>query len=270
MQPCRLISWAGSVRLGVNGINIKTEHDTVEFYTDKEKIYNNSVLLHNNKLYMTFRRDHDIWITELDDSFTPLNPHILLECAEDARLFILNDQMYCSYTSTEDNAPHAGFGWNQHMHVCRIDSGIVTLDRHLFQRKPWEKNWQFFQLKDGIHCIYEYDPFTIFRFNSDFELLEEIHKERVESPGGEIRGSTPPFFHNGLFRMLVHSQMEGKKKYWNWILTFDVNFNVRSISPLDIENGDVIFPCGFIPYKDKFMVSYGYANKVAKIKIMTP
>jgi predicted GH43/DUF377 family glycosyl hydrolase len=258
-QPCRFESnWIGSVRFGINGLNVRVSPDIIEFYTDKQMIYNNGILMHDNKLYMTFRRSCDTWITELDESFNPLNPRLLLKNAEDARLFHLNGKMHCSYTSMEDNRPH--------MHVCRLESNIIKEDKHLLQRKHWEKNWQFFQTKDGIYCIYDYNPFTVFKFDSEFNLLDEIHRERPQSDCGELRGSTPPFMRNGLFHMLVHSRSE---KYSNLLLLFDEDFNVKSVTPMEIEEGDVVFPCGFIPYKDKFMISYGYANKVAKIKIMT-
>lgn len=247
---------------------------TFKSSNDKEKVQNNGLASLGGRLYMTFRRHVQTWITELDESFRPVSPKLLLSRGHDARLFIVDGRLRCSYASSDEGGTR--------MNVCGIDSRLkVEFEKGLPKGRLVEKNWQFFQSSGGAtRCVYDYDPFIVLEFDRDFELVGETRGMKIEWPYGELRGSTPPFLTDGLYRMLVHSGIDagtgaptrhgegGRRRYLNGIFEFDENMDARPPSLLDVDDAEITFPCGFIPYKDGFAISYGYAESCARIRLI--
>jgi predicted GH43/DUF377 family glycosyl hydrolase len=231
--------------------------------------FNNSILYYRRRMLMTYRHafgDHgsaysELYITELNSDFNVISKQLLLKYAEDGRLCVLNGDLHCVYSASDERRIH--------IHIGHLNDKLeVDRDKHFNPIKRLEKNWQFFSLNGNIFCVYDYEPFIVYRMDNDFKIIETIERPPVKWPFGRIRGSTPPIMVKDKWLMLVHSHDSNApgSPYVNGVLTFNQTFNVLSLTRLDIDNFNIVFPCGLTFQDNRGFVSYGVDDSYCKIR----
>jgi len=125
-----------------------------------------------------------------------------IKLAEDPRLFVFRDTLYCSYTRALNLA----------MRICmhRLDSSLEPGPIMAFDYgTDVEKNWCFFERDDTLYTVYSPAGFTVLELECEnpdrFSVRREFVTSGIEWDYGEARGSTPPVLHEGRLTMFFHS-----------------------------------------------------------------
>ena len=257
--------------------------------------FNCSFIEYKGKKYFAYRMEAKpfcmymkIGICLLDDNYRPISEsNVLLQLhsdlkaegkqydkgyhVEDPRLFILNDELYLSYTD------------GYQMAQAKIDPHTLKATDSFYIDKPnekrTEKNWTFFEDSGKLMCIYDLPSMTVFEMNGS--KWKEVSKANpVSWKYGEIRGGSTPIKTGDKFLCFFHSRLpilNGRYhgyQYHMGALEFEAKFpyKITSISSRPIISGEhisesiprlsnkifVVFPCGAIRETDGYKVSFGY------------
>lgn len=221
---------------------------------------------------------------------------------EDARLFIYDGDVFVSWTMMQGYKPGIDY-------TCVIKYARLKLSRGKWSvLQEWqprhgnnngfkkEKNWIFFEHDKKLHCIYATDPEHVI-----LELDGDSVKRKYDSPGplwqwGHIRGGTPPVdLGDGRMMCMFHSSIPTETpphyvRYYAAAYTFEKKppFRVLQISERPILSGSeedghrvdprytegwkpyVVFPCGLVPDKDGWLMSFGINDWQCAIAQLRP
>lgn len=237
-----------------------------------------------------------IAICELDRRTLKAKPgsqHLELERDEDShqedpRLFIFRGQPYVSYTEMGNYQP--GVDYACCMKYARLAlRGTRWSVREIFHPNygrnggmEREKNWVFFESGGELHCVYQDSPTRIVLQLKGAEVKDEWTSPSATWPWGAIRGGTPPvpmgdkllaFFHSSLATEVVPHHV----RYFAaaYIMEPVAPFRVTEISQRPLMSGSesdghrvdprytagwkpyVVFPCGCVPFGNRYLVSLG-------------
>ncbi len=194
---------------------------------------------------------------------------------EDPRLVILNHILFVSLTNfkVQDYKAHqllarVSFPFCEAAHIC-YGKNSTGLTANLGN----EKNWAWFDHKNGWHFIYHPWPHHVVRTNFG-EAGASYVGEDAPCPWeyGEMRGGTPPVLHDGLYWTFFHSSttdlsLVKKRRYHMGAYAFDPEppFTIRlmTLEPLlsgSIKDGGLlpcIFPGGAVFRDAKWLVVFG-------------
>lgn len=250
---------------------------------------NPSIVAHPSKqgwFILAFRNDFDntrarakIYLTELDNNFTPKGPLYIPNLThpeaiggkEDPRLFWHQNSLHLAFTGISDSKqPRASQLYSQlseSLEVIRINCPSYT------KRRQIEKNWMFFSQSNILHAIYSSNPHCILQIEED--IAENLYtcKDKIPWHWGEIRGGTPPILYENNWWHFFHSHTShgsDKRLYHMGVLVFESipPFRVVKISskPILSANWDTtspgahwasVFPGGAIQQEDKWHLAIG-------------
>ena len=182
------------------------------------------------------------------------------------------------------------------MHQAFIDPTTMTSDpatlrytaavkcNYACATQKTEKNWAPFLIGNKLYAIYRHTPsFVVIKFNGT--LWSTVYNVDAMSmfkhwQFGEIRGGTPPVWHNNEFYSFFHSSMHytpkqrGIRQYYVGCYTFDQNFKILRLTHRPIMFGlpgrriDCVFPCGAICKDNKWYISYGYQDAEVRVAVI--
>jgi len=274
--------------------------------------FNPSIVRWRGKLVVSFRVlqnpsyaqpfNSDIGIVFLDDEFEVVgDPYILPlrrpessvpNRAEDGRLIVCNDRLYCVYSDCEEERVTRG-GFRVYIAELSFENDRWHVDA---ERITWftgmsenrrEKNWVPFVYNDTLLLAYSIDPHLIVQpergTNSAYEVAYSSHQ--LPWNFGEIRGGTPAvrdgdeylaFFHSAQRMATIHSHGENLMHYFMGAYKFSAEppFNITRMSAQPIIGKQfyrgaeytpyprwrkkyVVFPCGIMIDGDYVIVLYG-------------
>lgn len=225
---------------------------------------------------------------------------------EDPRLFVFKNELYCMYITASlplqtDKKPCASVG------ICKLNNKYDVVNNWLlpygnnlqsdgsplksicYLPKGNEKNWSFFEYENDLYLIYSINPHKVLKVDLSNSTLKEVGDTTFypEWRHGELRGGSCPIKVNDEYFGFFHSSFRYKNDkifphpiYVMGMYGFEAKppFKVTKISKAPILFGDihghiwstaVVFPCGAIYDKGKWLVSYGYndyASKIVEIK----
>ncbi len=209
---------------------------------------------------------------------------------EDCRMFMFHGEPHISYTEMRGYRPGIDY-------TCVIKYARLRLDHvgkwHV-EEEFWpqfafnagfakEKNWIFFEHDSRLFAIYSTQPHHV--------IVEieghTVNKVRFTSPEpvwhwGSIRGGTPPVWIGDRWLVVFHSSVPSEVaphfvRYYAGAYTFEAAppFKILQISETPLMQGSeedghqvdpryvegwkpyVVFPCGLVLDKEKFLVSLG-------------
>ncbi len=202
--------------------------------------YNPSVASWRGKRWLAYRTECSprwhwsrVSLAQLDDDggvITGSNKLLTLPTgfgiwgAEDPRLSVADDRLLLSYNDgwrtglaeiDEHGKPTKARLFRQREYVEGV---VVTKDRR-------EKNWGFFENKDGLFVSYWVAPHVVFRCDERRAKLGERWQTSWKAPTevGELHGGSSPVLHDGLLWRVVHSAVsvgEGFRRYQLWLMAF--------------------------------------------------
>ena len=288
------------------------------------RCYNASILEYDGKLLMAYRRvcagegeyEHsDIGLCTLDSDYQPIkktNRKLEIELVrhgkfnnqEDPRLFMYNEELYCSFINCmyDYSWPNQG--------LCKLDSDYAPTkiwflnyghnwNASLLQKNCYspregvyyyktaipgiEKNWTFFGNGEYLNMLYWVNPTEIVRVDlttSTVLRIVKAKKKDIDWKWGNLSGGTPPVLHNGEYHTFFHSFYDhnGQRVYAMGYYAFEAKFpyKMTKISKSPIIEADkksladykhaVVFPCGAIIKDDEWLISCGWND--AEIKLI--
>jgi predicted GH43/DUF377 family glycosyl hydrolase len=294
--------------------------------------FNSSIIRYNGDLLLAYRWDQvdptiEKWIShsnisivicKLDNDYQPIpNTNVILGIPklfddngnakhEDPRLFVYQDDLYCSYTVGSlslqlKKQPFASVG------VCKLDKNLKVIDNWWFpygnnlsidgsplypnveRLRGFEKNWTLFEHDSKLLGIYCIDPHQVLEFNVKDNSAKLISDTRsaLNWNYGIPRGGTPPIRIDDMYFTFFHSSYRYRNPqifphpvYVMGAYGFETTepYRIRKISKIPILVGDihdyicstaVAFPCGAIYEDGKWIVSYGhndFATRVVEIQ----
>lgn len=235
-------------------------------------------------------------IVEIDDRMQPLgkSQHLKFsgptatEHFEDARLFNFRGEPYISYTMMSGYKPGVDY-------KCVMRYARLAYTRKRWQVvDEWqpvhghnnglgkEKNWVFFEHEKKLFCIYaSYPEHVVLQIEGD--RVVATHKSGgPEWHWGEIRGGTQPVLIGDRYVTIFHSSLATEVaphfvRYYAGAYTFEAKppFRPIEISEFPVLSGSeedghqvdpryvegwkpyVVFPCGLVQEKDRWLVSFG-------------
>lgn len=243
----------------------------------------------------------EIGVVFLDETFSPASTPQLLQLrddtslsacrAEDARLILVEDQLYIVYSdNTESKVSRGGFRvYLAELHFNGEKFRVENREGLFFfegeSAKVREKNWTPFVYQDELLLAYSLSPHRIFRPLLGTQSCETLFQtdQKIEWDFGELRGGTPALLEEGQYLAFFHSSKEmqtshseGKKisHYFIGAYTFSASppFSITHISPEPIIGPGfyegifykpywkpirVVFPCGYISEKGMIYLAYG-------------
>lgn len=256
--------------------------------------YNSSIIKFKNRIILAYRKDisfkdKTIYICELDKNFNPIPETNKLAIQkieipkppyarfiEDPRLWIFNNNLYCSYTMGVKG---------QKVGFCLINDNLETIEHYRIDYGGnIEKNWQFFQHEGNLwfvysilpkHIVLKLKPDTTVGFTASTQTTFAYPDNRV------ICGGTPPVYHKGRYWSFYHDRDREQKRgriYGMGAYSFNPNppFNILTIAP-PFMHGDmwggkrrvndhaVIFPSGAYIENNNWFISVGYNDTDTRI-----
>lgn len=224
---------------------------------------------------------------------------------EDPRVFTYNGRLYCSFVFLRlgYSAQAQGlvrldknfkvvstsfikYGYNHNQAIFdpvkRMDDrGIIHT---VNPGNIFEKNWQFFAHGKKAMFVYSFTNHTVVEADLPRELGVKEHKSAkvMKWDYGEIRGGTPPVRVGDHYISFFHSSKQEKPKekvYHMGAYTFSAKapFEPLQITKKPLLSGDkkdknrglwnniVVFPCGSVKIKNKWLVSYGHNDYSLKL-----
>ena len=224
----------------------------------------------------------------LDESFTVTEAHYDLQFenfpelpwrAEDYRLFVFQNRLYCTHTLWVQ-----GYNLGMGLSLVNLREHTITLinpiQLHGVSVQPVEKNWVMIPDKHSLHCLYSFFPEYILTKISDLETAQFEFQDRI----------VPGFLSNSLENRLVSNSTVPQRKgdYW-WMLVHQKNaehvyhdylvqLDAASLRPVQISSHPVIsggdcegFWRGFLTVysllinDDQVIVSFGEGDRYAGV-----
>lgn len=232
-----------------------------------------------------------LWACKLDEKMKPLGGPLLdfpdstaEEQMEDPRAFRWNGQTWIGVVNfvwfpdgSWTGAHQALFSYRDDEEwtpIVRRDPPVETnLGRGGFTNGKHNKNFLWFLHDDKLHLIYMSDPWQVIEFGATWEEQKGYGGEGVKWKYGHVRGGTTPirvgdhyitFFHSsmpwrGRFRRYYMGAMafEAKPPFTPVLWTREPLLTGSQNDPWQQRKPLVVFPCGAIFEKDKWLVSYG-------------
>lgn len=199
--------------------------------------------------------------------------------AEDYRLFVFQNRLYCTHTLWVQ-----GYNLGMGLSLVNLREHTITLinpiQLHGVSVQPVEKNWVMIPDKHSLHCLYSFFPEYILTKISDLETAQFEFQDRI----------VPGFLSNGLENRLVSNSTVPQRKgdYW-WMLVHQKNaehvyhdylvqLDAASLRPVQISSHPVIsggdcegFWRGFLTVysllinDDQVIVSFGEGDRYAGV-----
>jgi len=264
------------------------------------RAYNPSILRHDGKLIMVYRRHgledlgpegcgstSEVVLCDVGGDLRTLSNHRVIPGlrgphSEDCRIFHHNDRLHLSYTSTRYLQ---GGGWECEMQAALYDAGGAHAhydNRFGFNGSLFEKNWTYFSHREGLRFVYQIEPFVVFEVGT---RRSWSHRHLGEWVFGVPHGGTPPVKVGELWYSFFHSyrwDLEHKRRYFIGAYAFDDSMRVRMFTPWPLlmaheEDGFifrledskwhplVVFPCGAIMEDGVWTVSVGINDSYSGI-----
>lgn len=199
--------------------------------------------------------------------------------AEDYRLFVFQNRLYCTHTLWVQ-----GYNLGMGLSLVNLREHTITLINHIqlygVSVQPVEKNWVMIPDKHSLHCLYSFFPEYILTKISDLETAQFEFQDRI----------VPGFLSNDLENRLVSNSTVPQRKgdYW-WMLVHQKNaehvyhdylvqLDAASLRPVQISSHPVIsggdcegFWRGFLTVysllinDDQVIVSFGEGDRYAGV-----
>lgn len=193
---------------------------------------------------------------------------------EDPRLFWFQNKLHIMFIGFTGSVTHVLYAkLKDDFSVERIYIPQVE------DRKYWEKNWQFFEHENTLHCVYTINPHRILRF--DECTTKEVANVSSSFPWeyGEPRGGASPVKVGDEYWCFFHSSVEmGDKTYYMGLYTFSANppFEIKRIVSQPIRSADwnnkpsdqycaAVFPGGAVKKGDNWIVMQGIHDRWIEI-----
>jgi hypothetical protein len=233
--------------------------------------------------------------SRLDSDLNPIGPANLLMPAvngvpEDPRLILLPSGNVGMILTLLIDLPNADQWWcvaDRNLATCQkptklshANAALTPLDGGGLAKI--EKNWGPF-IQDGkLYILYHLDPWTVcrVRWGQDCEDVyggaDKIDTFGLKWQFGDVRGGTPPVWHDGLWWAFFHSArtVGDKRIYYAGAVGFDRDFRPLYMTPKPIMAGPLdrfshhwrnlsvsaVFPVGAVVRGDEWLVSYGFLD----------
>lgn len=286
-----------SVVIGIKKINI-------EGYP---KAFNPSLIRTGDGILLIFRNNPDLnnrpYISDtgavwLNNDLEPISKAELLitrgenditpQQSEDARVFIVDKQLYIIYNDNIDDVNPSE--WHRRdMFIAKIDyindhftvsKPIKVIHRQKYEDVRWQKNWMPFDWHGNLLVAYSINPHEIMLPDLETGICDPIYKTQgdINWHWGKLRGGTPAQLVDGRYLAFFHSPLpfisettQGRflMHYFMGAYTYNSEppFNLLSISPFPIVYDNFytesalgircIYPGGFIDAGDKLYIAYG-------------
>lgn len=194
---------------------------------------------------------------------------------EDPRLMQFGKALYVSLTNfkVQDYKAHqllarVAFPYCEAAHVCYGNNAPA-----MTSNMGNEKNWTWFEHKNGWHFVYHPWPHHVVRTTFGEPGASYVSGD-FDCPWsyGEMRGGSPPVFHDGLYWSFFHSstlapEVQKGKRYHMGAYAFDPEqpFNIRMMTLEPLLSGSMadggllpcIFPGGAVLRDGKWLVVFG-------------
>ena len=184
----------------------------------------------------------------------------LVEGFEDCRLFVKNDELWCSATVREKHPTGLCEIYIMRIDRPEADNPQFADPMHIPGPYPQkhQKNWMPLTPVAEPHFMYSADPTIIIDKNSRILVTKRsnIAADNFRG-GGQIIG-----FNNG-YLSIIHESIDrsgGLREYIHRFVWFDENFQLSSISPrFKINGARIEFAAGITlnPTEDRIVISYG-------------
>lgn len=177
-----------------------------------------------------------------------------VEGLEDCRLFEFKDSLWFTCTTMDTNPT----GQPQ-VSLCKLEDDrtkpTISVERLIPLVGPTpercEKNWLPFVLNDEFHAIYSYDPFIIYKPNTNdpFSWINKsVMVKNVSAPldFSRFSGSASPIKFDDGYLMLIHEVVyTNQRNYLHRFVYLDSNFNIAKVSrPFIFLHQGVEYCCG--------------------------
>lgn len=213
------------------------------------------------------------------------------EHTEDGRIWFLNGKTYvgCCHFYMPDNRTWSGARYllnsfipdsrNQFGKVgTRYDIDYQNNGKSLQSKgRRMQKNWIGWGFEGRLILTYSGSPHINIEVNEKSEVVKEYRSEQDLSSVwkfGEVRGGTPPVFHDGLFYSFFHSSLpwqNDRRQYYCGVYAYEPHppFKIVKITPEPILAGSrydawfptkplVVFPGGALMEKNEdWLIVYG-------------
>lgn len=232
---------------------------------------------------------------KLDDNLNPV-VHVELqshkrdysEQHEDPRVIWHNGQFWVSYCSWTRSGPYSA-----KQVFASFDSSWTfqrtirpQYGKNLLTDTGIEKNWIWFNHDGAWYFVYQFYPHIVVRMGNEMPVNEFKTDQKPKWDYGEIRGGTPPVRVGDEYISFFHSSLPWKnrqKRYYAGAYAFEAKapFRITRMTSEPLLAGSdkdsrtlggppVIFPCGALLEKDKWLVSFGVNDETCGwIKIPT-
>jgi predicted GH43/DUF377 family glycosyl hydrolase len=250
----------------------------------------------------------DIWVVALDDYLQPITgtnikiglprPHPDTGLFEDPRLFMVGRDIYLSFIAAtiEKNKHCAAQGIARLTGSWKVASVSYPAYGHNINDAvagngvgKGEKNWTFYEHKGAVRCLYSLEPCEVIEVSGDrcFPVAETW--SNPDWGWGRLSGSTPLIPYEGKLLGMGHSFLHSatrQRDYYAFWYVFCPQENrlthlskqfVMAAEPnvaLDLRGNqwwrpNAIFPCGLIPWKDGYAMSYGWQDSLPMVATFT-
>lgn len=250
--------------------------------------FNPSIIRFNSRLLLCTRRSYgapkpigqnSLVLWELDDK-KPFNPNPLKfikthaqEQWEDPRLCILSGKLFVSLTNFKiiDYKAHQLLARIAHPHCEAAHPLYGGNGPNMVENIGNEKNWGWFDHKDGWHFVYHPWPHHVVRTNHGESCASYVQDEEpCPWDFGQMRGGSPPVLLDGLYWCFFHSNIQlgpKRRRYFMGAYAFDAQppFSIKLVTLEPLLSGSmedqglmpVIFPGGAVHQDNKWLVAFG-------------
>jgi predicted GH43/DUF377 family glycosyl hydrolase len=138
------------------------------------------------------------------------------------------------------------------------------------EKRYCEKNWLPFIMKEEMYLIYNYNPFTVFKFNPETAEMSFCHRSRLPIYNKLFRGGGAVYLpKHRLILVIVHAATdeEDGRVYYHRLLAFDETFTLKATSNYFYFTRPGVEFCPSICVKDDLIIfSYGVQDRTAKLE----
>lgn len=234
------------------------------------------------------RENSIVCLSELDDHFQPIKTwqldttHALsILGSEDPRLFVFKNRLHIAFT---------GYYASGYRGTCqlyaRLSEDCLRLEEihvtKFIHAESVEKNWQFFEFQNRLHCVYHVNPHKVLTYADDGKAITSLceTKSPIKWHQTDLRGGAPPVLIGDEYYHWFHTfhlDDSDKKLYTVGLYTFSTSypFLAKRCIPYPFMRAEhpnayghsIVFPCGVILKDGKWILSYGHNDVSCKIAI---